>query len=63
MVRADEKLRAVSADEVFSGLLKVPAGSPLLRVERISFTYADRPVELRMGHYVTDQYYYRNSLN
>ena len=63
MVRAEEKLRAVSADEDISELLGVLKRSALLRVDRISFTYADRPVELRMGHYVTDQYYYRNSLN
>jgi len=37
-------------------------GKPLLQVDRISYTYADRPVELRTGHYLTDQYYYRNSL-
>ncbi len=63
MVRAEEKLRAVPADAEFSALLNVAPGTPLLRVERISYTYADRPVELRIGHYVTDQYHYRNSLN
>ncbi|HBI83665.1 GntR family transcriptional regulator [Orrella sp. NBD-18] len=63
MVRAEEKLRAVAADPEISVLLKVDAGTPLLRAERISYTYANRPVELRIGHYVTDGYYYRNSLN
>ncbi len=63
MVRAEERLRAVAADAEFAPLLEVAPGTPLLRVERISYTYADRPVELRIGHYVTDQYHYRNSLN
>jgi GntR family transcriptional regulator len=63
MVRAEEKLRAVAASADIAGLLKVNFGAPLLRVDRISYTYANRPVELRSGHYVTDQYYYRNSLN
>lgn len=63
MVRAEEKLRAVSADQVMSALLGIPKDTPMLKVDRISYTYADRPVELRMGHYVTDRYHYRNSLN
>ena len=63
MVRAEEKLRAVSADHEMSTLLAIPKDTPMLKVDRISYTYADRPVELRMGHYVTDRYHYRNSLN
>lgn len=63
MVRAEEKLRAVSADQDMSALLRIPKDTPMLKVDRISYTYADRPVELRMGHYVTDRYHYRNSLN
>lgn len=63
MVRAEEKLRAVAAEAEFAGLLGIAVATPLLRAERISYTYANRPVELRIGHYVTDQYYYRNSLN
>lgn len=63
MVRAEEKLRAVAAEPEIADLLKISANSPLMRAERISYTYANRPVELRVGHYVTDQYYYRNSLN
>jgi len=63
MVRAEEKVRAVSADVEISALLGVATDTPILKVDRISFTYADRPVELRTGHYVTDRYHYRNSLN
>jgi len=63
MVRAEESLRAVSADAERAALLGVKPGTPLLQVDRTSYTYANRPVELRGGHYLTDQYYYRNSLN
>jgi len=63
MVRAEEKLRAVGADQDMSTLLGIPLDTPMLKVDRISYTYADRPVELRMGHYVTDRFHYRNSLN
>ena len=63
MVRAEEKVRAVSADGEISALLGMSKDTPILKVDRISYTYADRPVELRMGHYVTNRYHYRNSLN
>lgn len=63
MVRADEKLRAVTAPDDIAQALGLVGSIPLLCVERISFTYGNRPVELRIGHYVTNEYYYRNSLN
>jgi GntR family transcriptional regulator len=63
MIRADEKIRALAADAATAALLAVPAGEPLLSVERLSFTYGDRPVELRRGLYHTAQHFYRNQLN
>lgn len=63
MIRAEEKIRAVSADESVAALLKVAPGTPLLSVERLAFTYGDQPVELRRGLYRTDRHYYRNELS
>jgi GntR family transcriptional regulator len=63
MVRADEKLRAVIAPAEVCPLLNVSAGTPLLQVDRVSYTYGDRPMEIRRGLYLTDRYHYRNSLN
>lgn len=63
MVRAEEKLRAVAASADAAELLHVPAGGPLLSVERVAYTYGDRPVELRRGLYHTDADHYRNDLN
>jgi GntR family transcriptional regulator len=63
MIRAEERLRAMAADEATAVLLGVAAGSPLLSVERLSFTYGDKPVELRRGLYNTEQHFYRNELN
>ena len=63
MIRAEEKLRAVLADESVAPLLKVAPGSALLSVERLSRTYDDQPVELRRGLYLTDQHHYRNELS
>ena len=62
MIRADEKLRAVAADAESAALLGVAAGVPLLSVERLSYTYGDRPLELRRGLYDTSAHYYRNEL-
>lgn len=63
MVRAEEKLRAVAAAGEDAELLALPAGTPLLSVERLSFTYGDRPVELRRGLYHTAAHHYRNELS
>jgi len=63
MIRASEKIRAVSAEPAVAELLGVPAAFPLLSVERVSYTYGDRPVEVRRGWYVTTGYYYQNDLS
>jgi len=62
MIRADERLRAVSADRVSAEFLKVAEGSPLLLVERVAFTYGDKPVEWRRGLYSTRNFHYHNVL-
>jgi GntR family transcriptional regulator len=63
MVRAEEKIRAVLPDEEQCALLTVPAGTPLLSVERLAYTYNDTPMELRQGLYLTDKHFYRNELH
>lgn len=63
MVRADEKLRAVAADDAAAEHLHVPVGAPLLSVERVAYTYQDAPMELRRALYRTDSHHYRNSLS
>jgi GntR family transcriptional regulator len=63
MVRAEEKIRAISADHLHCQLLRVEPVTPLLSVERIAFTYHDLPMELRRGLYVTNTHYYRNELS
>jgi GntR family transcriptional regulator len=63
MVRAEERIRAVlpTADE--AALLGVIAATPLLLVERLSFTYGNQPVEFRRGLYHTARFHYRNVLS
>ena len=62
MVRAEEKIRAVLADDTQQSLLGVAAGTPLLSVERVAYTYNDTPMELRRGYYRTDSHHYHNML-
>ncbi len=62
MVRAEEKLKAVPADSESAGLLKLAPGHPLLQVERLTFTYGNRPVEWRRSAYKTDHHFYRSEL-
>jgi GntR family transcriptional regulator len=62
MVRAVERLRAVAADRASAEVLHVGEGSPLLSVERISYTYGDKPVEWRRGLYLTQDHCYLNEL-
>ena len=62
MVRAEEKIRAVLPDVEQTSLLDVAAGTPLLSVERVAYTYNDTPMELRRGLYRTDTHHYRNDL-
>jgi GntR family transcriptional regulator len=63
MIRAEEKIRALAAGAEEAELLALPPGTPLLSVERLSFTYGDKPVELRRGLYNTANHHYRNALS
>lgn len=62
MIRAEERIRAVPADNSSAELLGVPEGMPLLSVERVSYTYGDKPVEWRRGLYSTVAHCYYNEL-
>jgi GntR family transcriptional regulator len=62
MIRAEERLRAVAADESLAATFRLSVGAPLLFVERLSCTYGDKPVEVRRGWYQTEQHHYLNEL-
>ena len=63
MIRAEERLRAVAADAFAAEHLQVAPGTPLLCVDRIAFTYGDKPVEWRRGLCVTEGFSYFNELS
>jgi GntR family transcriptional regulator len=63
MVRAAEKIKAVLANDDLAQYLQVPVGAALLSVERVAFTYGNKPVEIRHARYDTSNQHYDNKLN
>ena len=62
MIRAVEHLSAHLASADVAQRLAVEPNSALLYIERVSYTYAEQPVEVRLGWYSTRHYHYRNEL-
>ena len=63
MIHASERIRAVAADRTTGEMLGVPEQTPLLSVERVAYTYGDKPVEWRRGLYLTSDHVYMNELS
>lgn len=62
VIRAVERLRAVTADGPTGKALGVRIGDPLLEIERLAYTYRDRPVELRVSQVNTERHAYLSEL-
>lgn len=62
MVRSEERLTAVGADADVAAVLNLKQGTPLLSIERVSYTYGDKPMEWRLGLCLTDDHHYLNHL-
>ena len=62
MVHAVEQIRAVNASASAAQQLQIPENAALLSVERLSYTYTNQPVELRIGLYLTSNHFYHNEL-
>lgn len=62
ILRAQEKIVAIAADAQAAAVLKVRQGEPLLAVERVTYTYGERPVEWRRGLCTTRRHFYINEL-
>lgn len=58
VLRTEERLRAVSADERLAHLLGVKTGAPLLHVIRRALTFRDQPVEVRHSYVNTAEHEY-----
>lgn len=62
MVRAEERLKAVAANAEVAAAFGLTVGFPLLSIERVSFTYGDKPMEWRLGLCLTDDHHYLSEL-
>ncbi len=62
MVRAEERLTAVAANAEVAKALNLKIGAPLLSIERVSYTYGDKPMEWRLGLCLTDDHHYMSEL-
>jgi GntR family transcriptional regulator len=58
IVRAEERLRAVPADAPETAHLGVPAGTPLMEVERTALILDGTPVEWRVTRFKSSDHYY-----
>ena len=62
MIRAEERLTAVAANKDVAEALNLKLGAPLLSIERVSYTYGDKPMEWRLGLCLTDDHHYMSEL-
>jgi GntR family transcriptional regulator len=62
ILHVDEQIKAVAAEGMAAKHLGVVKGSPLLTIERVAYTYADKPVELRRSFCNTREHHYRNRI-
>jgi GntR family transcriptional regulator len=62
MIRAEERLSAQKMSSLEAELLQASVGSPVLVVDRISYTYEDVAVEFRRGFYKTESFHYFNEI-
>lgn len=62
MIKADERLKAVAAPREVATALQLTAGTPMLLLERIAYTYGGEPSELRRCYCDTRLHHYRNGI-
>lgn len=62
IARADERLKAISANAQDAAHLNIEIATPLLCIERVGFDLENNPVELRVSRCLTESVHYRTSL-
>jgi GntR family transcriptional regulator len=60
VIGVQERVYAAAAKGPIARALKIATNSPLLRIERIAYTYDDTPVEFRVRHFDATKYHYRS---
>lgn len=58
IIRIEEHLQAVRANERYADLLGITIGTPLLEVRRIAYSYDNQPIEWRISHINTEKHEY-----
>lgn len=62
IIEVRERIKAVAADEEEGRLLEVAPGAALLRVDRVAFTFGEKPVETRASLFHTANHHYQNRI-
>jgi len=62
VLKARERVRAVSANARYAEILGIDEGAPLLEVERLAFTIDGNPIELRYSYCNTEKFAYQVEL-
>lgn len=62
IIRAEERIQAIAADETAAKLLGMEVNAPLLDIDRVAYTYGDQPVEWRVSRCNTRHHCYLNEL-
>lgn len=62
ILHVEEQIKAIAAERTVAVHLDVPEGTPLLVIERVAYTYADKAVELRRSYCSTKEHHYRNRI-
>ena len=62
IIWADEFLEPKVADDETAKALEIEAGAPVIFIERIAYTYGDRPVEFRSGFGRGDRFRYHTQI-
>lgn len=62
VIRTSERLSATASSPRIANMLGIKAGTPVLLIKRVAFTYDNVPVELRTSWVNTQRYDYSNDL-
>lgn len=62
ILHVEEQLKAVAAEGEVAAKLEVDEGTPLLLIDRVAYTYGDKPAELRRSYCNTRSHHYRNRI-
>jgi GntR family transcriptional regulator len=58
----EEQIKALPAEAEVAEHLGIEAGAPVMVIDRVAYTYADKAVELRRSYCNTTEHHYRNRI-